>query len=91
MSRSPLPPAGEGPGERARHTNPLSGGLGASRPPGGYSAHADQADLLRFVSGMRCTPREVRVVHGDADAKAELAARLRTHGVEKVVIPGAPA
>lgn len=44
---------------------------------GGYSAHAGQSDLLRFVGGMEHPPREVRIVHGDADAKQVLAGRLR--------------
>ncbi|MGJ7457497.1 MBL fold metallo-hydrolase RNA specificity domain-containing protein [Halomonas sp. MA07-2] len=39
---------------------------------GGYSAHADQADLLRFLQGMTRPPREVRLVHGDRDAKQAL-------------------
>ena len=38
----------------------------------GYSAHADQRDLLNFVKRMRHWPREVRLVHGDAEAKREL-------------------
>lgn len=37
---------------------------------GGYSAHAGQSDLLRFVEGVPRTPAEIRVVHGDAAAKA---------------------
>lgn len=41
-------------------------------PLGGYSAHADQAELLRFVRGMRCVPTEMRIVHGDRDAKEHL-------------------
>lgn len=36
---------------------------------GGYSAHAGQSDLLRFVEGIPAAPKEIRVVHGDADAK----------------------
>ena len=47
---------------------------------GGYSAHADQAGLLRFVTGMRHWPQEVRLVHGDAEAKAALAALLKQAG-----------
>ncbi len=39
----------------------------------GYSAHADQAGLVRFVTGMRRLPREVRLIHGDDDARASLA------------------
>jgi len=55
---------------------------------GGYSAHADQADLLRFVTGMRRAPDAVRIVHGEEEAKEtlrrELARRLpRT----SVIIP----
>jgi len=58
---------------------------------GGYSAHADQADLLRFVTGMRRAPDAVRIVHGEEEAKEtlrrELARRLpRT----SVIIPVGP-
>ncbi len=42
----------------------------------GYSAHADQQDLLRFVTRMRKLPAEVRLVHGDEAAKRELRERL---------------
>lgn len=44
---------------------------------GGYSAHADQANLVRFVKGIRHRPREVRLVHGDDAAKRELQLLLR--------------
>lgn len=43
---------------------------------GGYSAHADQADLLRFVSRIRKLPREVRPIHGEPRAKRALRAEL---------------
>ncbi len=48
----------------------------------GYSAHADQNDLLRFVKRIRKGPQRVRLVHGDATAKSTLAAKLRQ------IIPG---
>ncbi|MFG5411019.1 MBL fold metallo-hydrolase RNA specificity domain-containing protein [Piscinibacter sakaiensis] len=53
----------------------------------GYSAHADQQDLLNFACRMRRPPRHVRLVHGEAGAKATLAARLRERlpGAEVVV------
>jgi metallo-beta-lactamase family protein len=38
----------------------------------GYSAHADQKNLINFVRRMRRKPREIRLVHGDDGAKAEL-------------------
>jgi len=44
---------------------------------GGYSAHADQQGLLRFVTGMRRWPEQVRIVHGDAKAKGELGEHLK--------------
>lgn len=44
---------------------------------GGYSAHADQQGLLRFVTGMRRWPEQIRIVHGDASAKRELGERLK--------------
>ncbi len=43
----------------------------------GYSAHADQKDLLRFVSRMRNPPEEIVIVHGDDEAKQALKAKLR--------------
>ncbi|MBA2778982.1 MBL fold metallo-hydrolase [Halomonas kenyensis] len=46
----------------------------------GYSAHADQHDLLNFVRRMRHPPREVRLVHGDAHAQAALKAKLLEWG-----------
>jgi len=42
------------------------------------SAHADGAELAGIVRGLR--PRSVALVHGDPDARAALAARLREHG-----------
>ena len=44
---------------------------------GGYSAHADQQDLVNFVARMRVKPRQVILVHGEARAKAALAGALQ--------------
>ncbi len=54
---------------------------------GGFSAHADQKDLLNFIGRMRTQPKQVRLVHGDDEAKRTLAALLRQRhpGVEVVV------
>jgi metallo-beta-lactamase family protein len=38
----------------------------------GYSAHADQKSLVNFVKRMRKKPQEIRIVHGDDDAKRAL-------------------
>ncbi|WP_030071899.1 MBL fold metallo-hydrolase RNA specificity domain-containing protein [Halomonas alkaliantarctica] len=38
----------------------------------GYSAHADQKDLLNFVKRMRRWPHTIRLVHGDQTAKNAL-------------------
>ncbi|MGU3845224.1 MBL fold metallo-hydrolase RNA specificity domain-containing protein, partial [Vibrio diabolicus] len=38
----------------------------------GYSAHADQSDLIRFVEGINPPPKEVHLIHGESVAKAEL-------------------
>ena len=42
----------------------------------GYSAHADQQDLLNFVRRMRHPPSHIRLVHGDANAQTALKAKL---------------
>ena len=43
---------------------------------GGYSAHADAKNLVDFVRRMRHKPAEIRLVHGEEDARAALAAKL---------------
>ena len=60
---------------------------------GGYSAHADQAGLLKFVSGMRNKPGEIRIVHCEPDANRELARMYRALYAQagcplNVVVPG---
>ena len=50
---------------------------------GGYSAHADQAGLVKFVTGMRHWPQQVRLVHGEPNAKQRLASVLREKARQK--------
>ncbi|MEM6779140.1 MAG: MBL fold metallo-hydrolase [Planctomycetota bacterium] len=47
----------------------------------GYSAHGDQADLIRFATRMDSPPGEVRLVHGDYGPKRTLAGKLRDVGL----------
>ncbi len=42
----------------------------------GYSAHADQFNLLNFIKRMRKRPQHIRLVHGDDDAKQELGNKI---------------
>ncbi|MGC3832867.1 MBL fold metallo-hydrolase RNA specificity domain-containing protein [Moritella viscosa] len=42
----------------------------------GYSAHADQQDLLNFVKHIKHKPQEIRIVHGDEVAKAVFGDKL---------------
>lgn len=56
---------------------------------GGYSAHAGQDDLLDFISGIKQAPQQIRLIHGDHDAKQTLAEKLKKIFPEtEVVIPG---
>ncbi|MDC9524624.1 MBL fold metallo-hydrolase [Pseudoalteromonas sp. Angola-30] len=43
----------------------------------GYSAHADQNGLVKFVTGMRKKPSHIKIVHGDEDAKRALASKYK--------------
>ena len=59
---------------------------------GGYSAHADQADLVGFVTRMKEWPKEIRLIHGEDSAKQHLAevleARYREAGKDgHITIP----
>ena len=47
---------------------------------GGYSAHADQKDLINFVKRMRHWPKQIRIVHGDDQARAALKSKLQELG-----------
>jgi len=51
---------------------------------GGYSAHGDQADLMRFVKEMKEPPKEIRLVHGDYQPKQTLAEKLAGEGYKVV-------
>jgi metallo-beta-lactamase family protein len=53
----------------------------------GYSAHADEDELLAFIGAMPQRPRQVMVVHGEPDATQTFAAALRELGISDVVIP----
>jgi metallo-beta-lactamase family protein len=50
----------------------------------GYSAHADQADLIRFVQGMEQPPQAIRLVHGEPPAKQALSQKLTELGYNVV-------
>jgi len=53
----------------------------------GYSAHADQSDLIAFISGMLKRPERVRIVHGDNTAKITFKAKIKALAIPDVVIP----
>ena len=42
----------------------------------GYSAHADQSDLMHFVEGIAVKPKEIRLVHGEDAPKRALKEKL---------------
>jgi len=54
----------------------------------GYSAHAGQSDLLKFVKRMWFKPKEIRLIHGDEAAKQTLMQKLKhNHPSINVWIP----
>jgi metallo-beta-lactamase family protein len=55
---------------------------------GGYSAHAGQSDLVRFVTGIEPPPSEIRIVHGDDAAKESLKHQFHSVGLTGIMIPG---
>jgi metallo-beta-lactamase family protein len=56
----------------------------------GFSAHADQKDLIEFAEGVRSQGklRQVLLVHGEPPAQAALIAELTKHGFTTVQAPG---
>lgn len=54
----------------------------------GYSAHADQKDLVNFVRRMRRRPQRIRLVHGDREAKRALRKEIERVCPEcEVIVP----
>ncbi len=52
----------------------------------GYSAHADQGNLVNFIKRMRKKPGQVRLVHGESEAKKSLAEKVASlEGVSQVL------
>lgn len=49
---------------------------------GGYSAHADQRELLDWVRSMPEKPGNIKLVHGEAGARKVLGDTLRSRGYE---------
>lgn len=54
---------------------------------GGYSAHAGQSDLIRFIENIPQKPAEIRIVHGDDSAKRAFKQRLVEMDYPCVLIP----
>ncbi|WP_409438918.1 MBL fold metallo-hydrolase RNA specificity domain-containing protein [Psychromonas sp. GE-S-Ul-11] len=52
----------------------------------GYSAHADQSNLVNFIKRIRKGPAKVVIVHGDNEAKQALKAKLHELDDEMVVV-----
>jgi metallo-beta-lactamase family protein len=53
----------------------------------GYSAHADEGELLDFISDIPKRPEHVFVVHGEPDATRAMAMGLRKSGIDNVTVP----
>ena len=54
----------------------------------GFSSHADQNELMRWLSAIKNTPRKVFVVHGEKESSEEFARVVAEQRKCDVVIPG---
>ncbi|EKO3656585.1 MBL fold metallo-hydrolase RNA specificity domain-containing protein [Vibrio metschnikovii] len=52
----------------------------------GYSAHADQSELLAFIKGIDQPPKGIHLIHGERSAKQGFAHALEMAGFNGVVI-----
>jgi metallo-beta-lactamase family protein len=55
---------------------------------GGFSAHADWKEVVRWLEGMPAPPRHVFVTHGEPDAAAAMAGHIRERFGWEVSVPG---
>jgi metallo-beta-lactamase family protein len=53
----------------------------------GFSAHADQRELVAWVAALAPAPRRIYLVHGELESAEALAVALRARGTAEVVIP----
>ena len=53
----------------------------------GYSAHADQSELLEFIGAIPQRPRHAFIVHGEPEATQAMSAGLRGLGIPNVTVP----
>ncbi|EJN6828678.1 MBL fold metallo-hydrolase [Vibrio cidicii] len=51
----------------------------------GYSAHADQSELLAFIHGIGQAPQEIHLIHGEPSSKQAFAQALNATGYTGVV------
>jgi metallo-beta-lactamase family protein len=54
---------------------------------GGFSAHADWKEVVRWLEGMPAAPRRVFVTHGESDAAEAMASRIRERFGWKIEVP----
>lgn len=54
----------------------------------GFSAHADRDELFRWLSGLRRSPRQVFVTHGEPEAAQQFARFLGEKTGWKITLPG---
>ena len=54
---------------------------------GGFSAHADWKEVIRWLEGMPSAPRKVFVTHGEPDSAEAMAAHIRERFGWQVEVP----
>jgi metallo-beta-lactamase family protein len=54
----------------------------------GFSAHADWKAVIRWLEGLKTTPRMVFTTHGEPDAAAAMAEHIRERFGWNVIVPG---
>jgi metallo-beta-lactamase family protein len=55
---------------------------------GGFSAHADWKEVIRWLEGMPSPPKTVFVTHGEPQAADAMAARIRERFGWEIQVPG---
>ena len=53
----------------------------------GMSAHADQAEIIQFITALEAQPKQIFLVHGDEDRQKPLMEVLQTKGYAQVSAP----
>jgi metallo-beta-lactamase family protein len=54
---------------------------------GGFSAHADKSELIKWVNGFKKAPQKIFVIHGEEESATSIASTLKNLTSSEIIVP----